>query len=181
MNFDYLHESVPEPLDRLRHVKIAAELQTPVRVFIAALVFVVFAGGIERYRLTDARSVETQAASRAEASRAALAQTNLARVKVDRLLALDRRLRGVRISGSIVAEHFIDVADHLPRGVWLTSLARREKSVEIVGKAEGVNAIAGVVAGLMAGRTVHAPALISAGRDDRSQVMSFEMRAEDRL
>lgn len=181
MHFDYLHESVPDPFDRVANVKIGPELRTPVRVLIAALLFVMTACVMEHHRWNEARAVERNAAVRVQESRAALNRTSLARVEVDRLLALDRRLRAIHLSGSVLVARLIDVADHLPRNVWLTSIARRDKAVDIAGKADGVKALGDAVGGLMNGSTVQSPSLVSAGKDDRSHLMSFEMRVEDRL
>lgn len=183
IRFDYLRNRAPDALDWFRSREIARPLQAPLAAVATALLVVLAAFGIETYRADQARSVERLAQMRVEQSRADLAKTTLERTDIDALLALDRRLRGIRLSGSLLAQRLADIANHVPGRAWLSGISPTSNGISISGHAEDLGALSETIADLMSSKTVRSPSLVRAGKDDLSQgkpdLLSFEMRVED--
>ena len=120
------------------------------------------------------------ASLRLEQSRAAFAATKVVRTDVDRLLALDTRLRQIRLSGSVLSHRLADVGNHVPARAWLTSIARTNDGLELHGRAEGLNVLSQTVADLMSSKAAASPTLVRAVREERQNaVITFTIRAHE--
>lgn len=181
MRFDYLHDAPPEAIERVRGLRIATSLRWPLAVFGAIVVTHAAASAIFALGTAEARVTEREAAHRLEASTAALARVRLTRVRVDELVALDRRMREIRSSGSRVSARLADIANHVPAHAWLTTLARTPDGFEIVGKSSGLPALGATMSSLMTSSSIAAPTLVRAGGEERRGTLSFDIRAADRI
>lgn len=182
MQFDYLHESQPEHIERLRTWKAPVELHAPLCALLTIVFVIVCAGGIETLRLRAAHEAEAHALLRAQTARSQLAAANLLRVRVDAMLQLDRRLREIRLSGADASRQLADIADHVPPHAWLTSLSQQKGIVDLNGKVANFTTLSQALADLMKSGEVHAPTLVRAATDDRApdrSALSFEVRAQD--
>ncbi len=182
MRFNYLHGGMGEALQRLRFEKIPAAMRPPLCAILTALFVAGGAFGLEGYRVDRARALESAAQVRVERSRALLAQTKIARTRVDSLLTLDSRLRKVRLSGSVLALRLIDIAGRVPSRAWLKSISRTASGISITGHAEGSRVLSDTIGNLMSSRSLRAPSLVRASAESNSQMdglVSFEIRLQD--
>ena len=178
MRFNYLCDAPPELVERLRGVRVSAQLRTPLSATATALFVVCAWWFLERHWISEAAREEAIAAVRLEQSRAAFASTKLVRADVDQLLALDARLRRIRLSGSVLSHRLADVGNHVPTRAWLTSIARTSDGLELHGRAEGLNVLSETVADLMSSKAAASPTLVRAVREDRETgVINFTIRA----
>jgi Tfp pilus assembly protein PilN len=181
MRFDFLSDAPPDFIDRLRNVRITSELRTPLSALLTAALVVMVWWGLERYWLVDAQREERIASSRLLESRADLAATRVARSGVEQLLSLDRRLRQVRISGSVLGAMLSDIGNHVPPHAWLTSLSKTHDGVEIVGRADGLGSLSQTVADLMSSRIGASPGLVRASRDQHGKsLFTFAVAVENK-
>jgi Tfp pilus assembly protein PilN len=180
MRFNYLKDAPPAPVEHLRGLRIPREFRTPVAAIATAAIVVCAWSFLEHHWITEAAREEALATVRLEESREAFAATKLVRSDVDQLLALDGRLRRIRLSGSVLSHRLADIGNHVPAQAWLTSIARSSDGVELHGQAEGLNVLSDTIADLMSSKAAGAPTLVRAVRDDRSSsVLSFTIHAEE--
>lgn len=168
MRFNYLNDAPPDIIERIQGLRIAPELRTPLAAVITACLVVLSWWSLERYWIREALREEAVATARLQQSRAAFAATKLIRSDVDALLALDRRLRDIRLSGSLLSARLADIGNHVPRRAWLTSIARADGGFELKGRAEGLSVLSQTVADLMSSHAAYSPTLMHAGKEDRS-------------
>ena len=179
MRFNFLNDAPPDILDRLRNTRVPVEMRTPLSALATAVFVVLSWWGLERYWLSDAQREERVASSRLLESRADLAATKVARAGIDQLLSIDRRLRDVRISGSVLGAALSDIANHVPRHAWLTSLSDTHDGVEIMGRADGIGSLSQTIADLMSSRTAASPNLVRATRDEQAKgLFTFAVAVE---
>ncbi len=182
MRFNYLGASVPSLVDRARAARLPERLRSPALGLATAVCIVAAWWGIERHALTVALDEERAARVRLEISRSAVAAARLERRGVDRLLALDRRLRAIRLTGSSVGVRLADIANHVPARAWLTTLSQEPDAIDITGRTEGIERLGLTIASLMGTRAVTNPRLVRATREDRpgaSSLIAFEVRVDE--
>lgn len=179
MRFNFLNDAPPEFVERARNIRIAAELRTPLSALLTAVLVVLTWWGLENYWLSSAQREEALAEVRLTESQADLAATKLVRTNVDDMLALDRRLRDIRLSGSILASRLSDIGNHVPEHAWLTSISNLPDGLEIAGKADGLAALSQTVTDLMSSKTAASPTLVRAAKDDRGKnLIAFTVQVE---
>lgn len=177
--FNFLVDAPPEFIDRARSIRVPSELRTPLSALLTAVFVVAAWWGLENYWLRNAKHEETLAEVRLTESQADLAATKLVRTNVEEMLALDRRLRDIRLSGSNLASRLSDIGNHVPEHAWLTSISNLPNGLEIAGKADGLSALSVTVTDLMASRTAGAPTLVRAAKDDRGKnLIAFTVQVE---
>ena len=183
MRFNYLRDGAPEAFEHLRPGRIPEALRTP----LAALATVVIVVGawwvVEQLLLAQAREEFHAQALRLNASRVALRELKLKTTHVQELLSVDGRLRKIRRSGAVFSSRLADIANHVPRRAWLTSIARVDDGLQIAGNAEGLDGLSETVADLMSSSSAASPNLIRANKEnyDRSAaIIGFELRVGDR-
>jgi len=183
MRFDYLHDGVPDAIDRLRNVRVSNEVKRALVACVVALLFASGTFGIERLRVAQAASIDAQAYARLTATRRELAATNLERIRIETLLDLDRRLRAIHRSGALLARRIVDIANHVPTHVWLTTIARTPSGITIDGRAEGLRAVSETIAAFTGGSTIASPSLVRANADAPSSsraLLAFELTLAER-
>lgn len=178
--FNYLGESIPTLLDRARSIRIPERTRTPLSILGTSVLVVLGWCCLAHYWLATAMVEERQAQLRLTQSRAALAQAQVERASTDRLVALDRELRAIRLSGTKLGLRLADLANHVPEHSWLTSLSEQDGIVTIDGRSEGMLALSGTLARILAASSVSDPTLFRAARESRPglpELISFEVRA----
>lgn len=179
MRFSYLRHSPPDAIERLRALRIAPELQAPLSALVTACAVILGWWCLERHWIAVARLEEARALAHLQDSRNAFAATKIVRADVNRLLALDARLRRIRVSGSVVARSVVRIADELPKRAWLTSITPFQSGLELQGYAAGLDTLSETVKRL--DRRGSAPVLVRAAGEDRSPAfLSFTVRIGDR-
>lgn len=167
-------------MERLRARPIPQEVRTPFAALLTSLFVVSVWWGAQTLQIRQAEDELATQRERALASRADLAQARVRRSKVEELIALDRRIRGIRRSGAVLASRVADLANHIPDRTWLTSIAHAEHGAEIDGETLDVDGLSQTLASLLSSSATSAPSLIQAGRDERardSDVLRFRVRA----
>ncbi len=181
MRFNYLYDAPPDLIEHMRAIRLPRELRTPLSALITAIAVVVAWWFLERHWVSQAAREEAVAALRLQQSRQAFDATKLVRADIQQLLMLDTRLREIRLSGSALADRLADLGNHVPHQAWLTSVARTEDGVELLGRAEGLHVLSATVADLMSSTAASSPTLIRAVRDERTTaIISFTIHAEER-
>ena len=179
--FNFLHDAPPDVIDRLRALRVTDELRTPLLALVTSILVVFAWYGLERYWLASAEHEEVLATTRLAESRADLATTKLVRADVDQLLALDRRLRDIRLSGTSLAENLSDIGNHVPAHAWLTSISNVQDGLEISGRADSLISLSETVADLLSSRTAMSPTLVRASKDDRAKnLVAFTVQVKKR-
>jgi Tfp pilus assembly protein PilN len=181
MRFNYLSDAPPEVIERVRALRIAAELRTPLYAFVTACFVVLAWCALERQWISGSIHEEAVAAMRLERSRAAFAATKLVRANVEDLLALDARVRKIRLSGSRLAGRLADIGNRIPAQAWLTSIDRSNDGFELEGRAEGLNVLSRTVASLMSATAASSPTLVRAVKEDSANgLIRFTMRVAEK-
>jgi len=179
--FNYLGE--PALVDRLHAIRVPAALRAPLLALVSVAFIVLAWWGIELRNLSAAVNEERVASTRLEASRIDLARTKVLRIDLQAMLALDRQLRAIRLSGSQLGVRLADIANRIPQRAWLTSIAPVQGGMDINGRAEGMAALGDTIAALVSSTTVTNPTLIRASSDDRADIqlptIAFELRVDD--
>jgi Tfp pilus assembly protein PilN len=177
--FDYLHDAPPDIVDRIRTYRLPRRLRSAaITLGVLACVLLTMTA-VERARIGAAIALERQASGHVEAQRAALARAQLQWRDVDRLIAADRQLRRIRLSGSVISARLAAIANELPRRVWLSSIAPAASGWSIQGDALDVPALDTALANLIATPSLGNPRLVrmtSQARLAAAPVVSFEVR-----
>lgn len=165
IRFDYLHDP-PSPLwSAIRAARLPRRFHNVVAAFAAVAVLVGGAGAIERGRLEDAQRVRAEAQARFERSRAELERFRLQWHQIDDLIAEDRRLREIRLSGSRVAGRLAAVGDVFSNGVSIDSLRTTGDEYAVKGKAPNIDAISGVLSSIVANAALPHPGIVRIAKD----------------
>ena len=183
MRFNYLRDTRSNLLERLRPSRIPEPLRSPLAALATTLIVVMVWWMIEGMLLAQATAEVKVESFRLDASRAALAQAQIRRTRLEAMFALDGRLRVIRRSGAELSQRLADIANHVPARAWLTSLTSVEGGTEIDGRAEGLDGLGETVADLMSSIAASSPKLMRASREDRNRddaIIAFEMRVGDR-
>jgi len=178
--FNYLGDSIPTLVERARSVRVPERLRTPFSMLGTSALLVVAWWGLAQYWLSSASLEEQHAQVRLTRSRAALAQARIERVGTEKLETLDRALRSIRLSGSMLGVRLADLANHVPDNSWLTSLSDRDGMVTIDGRSEGIVPLGKTLTQMLAMASVSDPSLVRAARESRAgipELISFEVRA----
>lgn len=177
--FNYLRDGAPEAFEYLRPSRIPEALRTPLAALLTAFVVVGLWWAVEQLLLSQAQRELATQSWRLAASKAELTELKLRKLHLEDLTALDARLRRIRLSGATVAKSLAEVANHIPRTAWLTSIAQVSGGLEIDGRAQGLDALSATVADLTSNANGAAPDLVRATKEerDRSQaIIAFTVR-----
>lgn len=179
--FNYLHDAQPEVLDHIQRFRLPKYLTTPVYVAATAACVIVAVTALLHLRCAAAQSDVESAQARFDTSKAALSQAKLARTDVEALLKLDGRLREIRSSGTALAVRLANIANHVPKHAWLSSIANAPNGYEVDGEAEGLAGLGDTIDGFIASRAVTHPRLVHAAIEDRSHgvgILAFEVQLD---
>lgn len=180
MRFDYLHDAVPDGLRELRALRLPRRLHTIAAALLTTAVVVAFGSGIETIRLAQARALESQLQLRFDTTRGKLQSAQLAWQQLDELIARDRRLRDIRLSGTVVAQRLVRIGNVFPKRAWLTSMSAAASTYTLKGYALDLPVFANALQGLVNSAQIGQPKSIRISRDDRARngVLAFEVRQE---
>jgi hypothetical protein len=148
--FNFLRDPLHPGLEK------ALQLRLPPRWYPAAIagalvaLTTVAAGAVESYRLQSAELSLRRAEARFENSRRSLLQERLQWDRVDRLVAEDRRLRVLRVSGPVAASKIAAAGNALPDGAWLTTMTTGSGGLDAKGEAGGLAALQSALENLSA-------------------------------
>jgi hypothetical protein len=177
--FDYLHDPLPSFVERLRAVRVPGRLYAPLVIGGAVAAIVGAADGIESLRQRAALALEARAQVRLQATQTALRRMRLEWQQVDELVARDRRLRAIRLSGSTAATAIAAMGNAFPRGAWLTSAAMKPSSgFELKGRAENIVSLEAAVRELSKIRSGSPLGGVRFSREGREQLAELDFELE---
>lgn len=181
VRFNYLRDASPDLVEQIRAFRVPPQLRFPFVSLFTAVVVVTTWWFLESHWVSEAAREEAIASTRLEQSRQEFTATKLVRSDVDDLLALDARLRRIRLSGSFLSARLADIANHVPHEAWLTSIARTDDGLELQGRAKGLHVLSATVADLMSSSAASSPTLVRAVREERvTPLIHFTIRSEER-
>ncbi len=158
IRFDFLHDPTPAFVDSLRRVRLPRRLYPAALAGAAVVAALAAADGAEVFREHAAQALEQRAETRFERSRIALTHARLHWQHLDQLIALDRRLREIRISGSIAARRIARVGNAFPQRAWVTSMAAGAMpAYDVKGFADGLTSVEDLLANLARDRAAGRP------------------------
>jgi Fimbrial assembly protein (PilN) len=96
------------------------------------------------YRVHEASDLDDRAEIRLRASEEALSKSRLAWEDLRNTLRIAKRLRAVRLSGSLVMLQLTSIAERLPSGVWLDSFSQSADGLELDGQTKSLGELAHV-------------------------------------
>lgn len=181
VRFDFLHDAPPPLIDGLRSLRLPRRLYAPVVAGATVLASIAAAGGVEALRVRDAQSLESRVQVRFERSRTALARERLQWQVLDQLVARDRRLREVRLSGAIAAKRIAAMGNAFPPQSWVTSMtATAAAGYALKGYAGSLPVLEGFLDNIIRDRTIGRAEDLRVSREDRggAGLLSFEVRVE---
>lgn len=181
MQFDYLHAARAGWILALQRFAIPAHLLAASYALAASAAVVCGAAAIERSRCHEAQRIEMAYRLRYERSARAVQAAHIYSKRVASLLAFDDEVRGIVASGDINAERLADLADHLPRHAWLTSLSLDSEGMVLEGRASDFETLGRVVDALMHARRARNPVLTGAKivSTSRQTAIDYGIRLEN--
>jgi hypothetical protein len=180
IRFDYLHDPLPKPVDTLRSIRLPQHLYVVTAAGASVVCALAIAWGVATVRVHAAQTLERTAQARFERSRTALSALRLQWQHLDELVAQDRRLRELRVSGSLAAARVAHVGNAFPRGSWLTSMTASSSEYALKGYSGDLSTLEVIVTNLVNDPTVGRPKGIRLSRDDRGRagLLGFEVRLD---
>jgi hypothetical protein len=165
IRFDYLHDP-PSPLwGAFRTARLPRRFHNVSAALAAVAVLVGGAAAIERGRVEEAQHIRDQAQNRFERSRADLDRFRLQWHQINDLIAEDRRLREIRLSGSRIAKRLAEVGDEFSHGVSIDSLRTTGEEYAVKGKAPSINAVSDVLSSIVGNATLSHPGIVRIEKD----------------
>ncbi len=149
-------------------------------VAIAGLIsFPVLASGyaLAAYRVHQASDLNVRAQVRLRAGETELAKSKLAWEDLRTTLRLAKRLRAVRLSGSLAMLQLTSIAERLPSGVWLDSFSKSGDGLTLDGQTKQLAELARVSD--IVTEVSPATQMRSVTRHGESNSLTFQMHAQD--
>jgi hypothetical protein len=165
IRFDYLHDPPSKLWGTMRSARMPRRFHNVAAAFAAAVFLVGGAAVIERGRVQEARRVRAEAQERFERSRAELQRFRLQWHEIDELIAEDRKLRDIRLSGSRVAQRLAAVGDVFPDGVSVDLLRATAAGYGVKGKAPTIDAVSNVLSRIVASAALPHPGIVRIAKD----------------
>lgn len=165
IRFDYLHDPPSRLWGTVRSVRLPRRFHNVVAALAAVAVLAGGAAAIERGRVREAQGVRALAQARFERSRADLERFRLQWREIDALIAEDRRLREIRLSGPRVAARVAAIGDYFSGGVTLDSVRASGEQYEVKGKAPTIDEVSGVLSRIVASTVLPHPGVVRLSKD----------------
>jgi hypothetical protein len=181
IGFDYLHAARPALLRRVMELRIPARVHNPLIALAGAILVVTGAWGIEAYRLQRALQLEARYRQRFEESRLEVARTRIMYGRLERLVALDRRINRIVRSGDDDARRLAEIANRLPERAWLTSISHDSTGIALEGRAEDLTVVSRTVGALAKSRVLRNPTLVDAssgGNDGGEDFIRYQVHLD---
>jgi hypothetical protein len=164
----------------VRTARLPRRFHNVAAALVSVALLVTGAAAIERGRVAEARRIRTAAQMRFERSRADLERFRLQWREIDGLIAQERRLREIRLSGSRVAQRLAAIGDLFPAGVSVDSLSTTGADYAVKGKAPTIVAVSGVLGRIVANAALPHPGVVRIAKDSGVLAgFSFEFHAGD--
>ena len=177
IRFDYLHDPPSRLWGTIRTARLPRRFHNVGAALVAVAVLVGGAAAIERGRVGEARRVRAQAQDRFERSRADLERFRLQWREIDGLIAEDRRLREIRLSGSRVASRLAALGD-LFSGVSIDSFRATREEYAVKGEAPTIDAVSGVLSRIVGSGALPHPGIVGITKDSGVLAgFTFELHA----
>jgi Tfp pilus assembly protein PilN len=177
IRFDFLHDAPPAAWAELLRARIPDRLRTALAATCTIAVVLIAWWAVEKVAIRQAQHEFTRLKAMADASRADLARAHVRRSHVEALLALDARVRRIRLSGAELSGRLSDIANHLPERAWTTSIRDDAGELEIDGATLEFDDLGPALADLLTSRVAAAASLVRAGRDGAQSALAFSLRS----
>lgn len=177
-SFDFLHDSAPDVITRLRGWRLPRRFHGAALAASTLLVVAAAAAGLESSRIAQAGAQELAQSRRLAQSRARLEAAKLSWQSFQGLIATDRALRRIRSSGVSAAASLARLGNLVPRGVWLDAIEPSQGSVSIRGEAVDLDAARRMLANLVGSDDFSRAQLVEVSRRTQSvssSTVAFEM------
>jgi hypothetical protein len=165
IRFDYLQD----PPSHFRRAIRAARIPRRFHNAAAAVVGIVFlcsaAAAIEHNRVRAAENARGEAQARFERSRVALQHFRLQWREIDELVAQDRRLQEIRLSGTLVSGRVADLGNLFFAGVSVDSIRAAGAGFIIRGKAPTIEATGRLLNLILADSSLPRPNVVRVAKD----------------
>lgn len=162
ISFDYRRSAPPPFVRRVLEIRISEQYHSVLLAFAAAWLAIAGAWFIESRRLHHSLEMESIYQRRFDAAQRALRHARLYEIRINRLVALDRRIRGITSSGYEDARRLVEIANRLPNRTWLTGISYDGNALAIEGRAADLRTLGSVVRNLNGAADLHNPSLVSA-------------------
>lgn len=180
IRFDYLHDPPSRLWGAIRVARLPRRFHNVAAALATVAVLISGAAAIERGRVQEARRVRAEAQNRFERSRADLERFRLQWREIDGLIAEDRRLREIRLSGNRVAGRLAAIGDLFSKGVSVDSLRATGEDYAVKGKAPTIDAVSEVLSRLVGSGVLPHPGIIRIAKDSGVLAgFTFEFHAGD--
>ncbi|HVA34431.1 MAG TPA: hypothetical protein VNG31_09800, partial [Candidatus Baltobacteraceae bacterium] len=166
--FDYLHDALPEVVEAVRSMRLPRRYYGVVTALMALCTILVGGTAIERVQVDAALAEQHRAQIEFDRSRSVLQSMQLHWNELDALIARDRRLRDIRLSGPRIASRLARMGNALPERAWLTSMTTLADSYALQGRATDLHVFGSLVGDLLRDPAILRPHLVRVSRDDRS-------------
>lgn len=178
IRFDYLHDPPSRVWGAIRSARLPRRFHNLAVALAAVMLLVCGSAAIERNRVGEAERIRARAQERFERSRAELERFRLQWREIDGLIAEDRRLRDIRLSGSRLAERLAAIGDVFPDGVSVDSVTASGTRYAVKGKAPTIDAVGGVLGRIVASSALPHPGTVRITKDSGLLAgFSFEFHA----
>jgi hypothetical protein len=129
------------------------------------------------YRVHEAGELNARAQVRLRAAETALSKAKIARDDLRTALQLAKRLRSLRLSGSLAMLRLTSIAERLPSGTWLDSFSESADGLELSGQTSRLAELA-LVSDIV---TEVSPStqMRSIARHRESDGLTFQMQPQD--
>lgn len=161
-SFNFLRSSRPEWICRVLDFRVPDRFHAALMALGAAAGSVGGAWIIDNHRLNAARRIETEYRQRFDRSAQALHSTNLYFADVQRLAALDARVREIELSGELDARRLAAIAASFPQHTWITNISRDSTGISLDGQADNLRIVSAVLRNLMREKIIRDPILVDA-------------------
>lgn len=177
-SFDFLHDTMPDAIESLRHWRLPRSLRGVAAAGCALCCVAIIGAWLESSRLRDALAIELLAQERFDRSREAVAALKLEAGNLDALVAEDRRLRAIRLSGPSLGERIATLGNLAPRHVWLTSMDASVDGYQIQGAASDLGSVMLLLENLAGDHRTDVPRTVRLARgSERDRSLSFDVRS----
>jgi Tfp pilus assembly protein PilN len=181
MRFNFLRDPAPAFALDVRSWRLPRRLYVQAVIGVTLIGAIAALGGIDALRLRSAAQIERRAQLRFDATRDELAAARLRWQQLDDLMARDRRLRALHLSGAGIAVRIARVGNAFPPGTWATTLSADSNGFAFKGRAEDVRAASTALAKVLDDRRLQrhdAQFRLSRDGDEEGAPLAFEIRAE---
>ena len=153
-SFNFLRDPLHPALEKTLQLRLPPSWYSTVVAAALVALTIIASLAVEIYRLQNAEASLHRAEVRFESSRESLSRERLQWNRVDRLVAEDRRLRALRLSGPIAASRIAAAGDALPDDAWVRTMSVDSGGMDVKGEADGLAALQSALENVRADRRI---------------------------